>query len=274
MKLILHLVDGSFSPMHSSHTGIQPLHGTPPKHIVKLPVGSGDQTIKWLTLAAQQRLQQLHVSNGRVRQREPILGSSASFIPQGIKRGEAKNQDGEKEEENRKLPPTLDPYATINECFQDGDIIIMMFNQEMGCSISDWTSSAFYKHRFVEEEVVEAVVEEKEGEPLPTPKVRDPSMFFERIYESDSKSTVETRPLMDRAFDADWKFHVKKPRFMERQPKTVRERMRHYYPLLKAVYTYYAATSSDGSPFTMNMTEMRTLMSKADLPRKYFSTFL
>ena len=53
---------------------------------------------------------------------------------------------------------------------------------------------------------------------------------------------------------------------MKRQPKRIRERMRKYFPMLKAVYTYYAACSNEGSPFTLNMMEMRTLMSKCDLP--------
>ena len=267
-------MDGSFSPTHSSYTGTTPLHTQPPKHVVNLPVGRGEQTIKWLTLAAQQRLKQLHVHNGRVRQREPVLGSSASYIPQGLERGtNSRAPSSSNIENNSNDDPSpqieLDPYAQINECFQDGDIIVMMFNQTMGCSISDWTSSAFYRHRFVEDDNESGKKSEtKEGEPTPTPtpKIRDPSMFFERIFESDSGSIVETRPLMDRAFESDWRFHVKKPRFMKRQPKTIRERMRKYFPMLKAVYTYYAACSNEGSPFTLNMVEMRTLMTKCDLP--------
>ena len=193
MKLILHLVDASFSPNTSAYTAIQPLH-EPKQHIINLPVGSGDQTIKWLTLAAQQRLKQLHQHHGRVRQREPILGSSASYIPQGIQRETSTTAETPPK-------PALDPYAQINECFQDGDIIYLTFNQQMGCSISDFSSSAFYRHRFVEEEPKEFHdAESKQGEPLPpSPKIRDPSMFFERIFESDSQSTIETRPLMVRA---------------------------------------------------------------------------
>ena len=45
--------------------------------------------------------------------------------------------------------------------------------------------------------------------------------------------------------------------------------MRSYYPLLKAIYTYYAASSNAGSPFTMSMVEMRTLMTKCDLPMQH-----
>ena len=259
MKLILHLIDGSFSPLHSSLTAIEPINARPAQHVLNLPVGRGEQTIKWLTLAAQQRLRQLHQHHGRVRQREPILGSSAAFIPCGIN----------KNDNNQPNETTLDPYAQINECFDDGDDVYIVFNQQMGCEITDWGKSTFYRNRFVEYED-EPVPEVKNGEPKPTPLIiRDPSMFFERIFECDSQSTIETRPLMDRSFEADWKFHVKKPRFMERQPRTIRERMRGYYPRIKAIYSYYAASSSEGSPFTLNMSEMRGLMNKCDLPFKH-----
>ena len=53
---------------------------------------------------------------------------------------------------------------------------------------------------------------------------------------------------------------------MHRQPRAVREKMRTYYPNLKAIYTYYAAVSGDGSPFTINMSELRILMERCDLP--------
>ena len=53
---------------------------------------------------------------------------------------------------------------------------------------------------------------------------------------------------------------------MERQPRSIRERMRSYYPRIKAIYSYYAASSNEGSPFTLNMSEMRNLMAKCDLP--------
>ena len=254
MKLILHLIDGSFNPLHSSLTAIEPINNKPAQHILTLAVGRGDQTIKWLTLAAQQRLKHLHEHHGRVRQREPILGSAATFIPCGVNKDSTESKF------------ELDPYSQINECFNDGDNVFIVFNQQMGCAITDWGSSAFYRHRFIEHEEEEDVPEVKEGEPKPTPKVRDPSMFFERIFECDSQATTETRPLMDRAFEADWKFHVKKPRFMERQPRSIRERMRSYYPRIKAIYSYYAASSNEGSPFTLNMSEMRNLMAKCDLP--------
>ena len=42
----------------------------------------------------------------------------------------------------------LDPYSQINECFNDGDNVFIVFNQQMGCAITDWGSSAFYRHRF------------------------------------------------------------------------------------------------------------------------------
>ena len=254
MKLELHLVDSSFSPLHSSLTAIEPINSRPVQHIIPLSVGRGDQTIKWLTLTAQQRLRQLHQHHGRVRQREPILGSSASFIPAGINKSSA-TSSGE-------AVDLLDPYSSINECFEDGDEVYILFNQQMGCAITDWGSSAFSRHRFVELNEEEEEVAEEKGEASPLKQAREPSMFFERIFEADSQSNLETRPLMDRAFEADWKFHVKKPRFMKRQPRTIRERVRHYYPAMKAIYTYYAAGSSSGSPFTLNMAEFRTLMSK------------
>ncbi len=264
MRLVLHLVDGSFSPVHSRQTAIEPIAREPAVHIVRLPVGRGNQTIKWLTLAAQSRLQALHKHHGRVRQREPVLGSEASFIPCGV----AKNRqnvllEGASDDADS---GALDPYLQVNQVFEDNDHVFIVFNQEMGASISSWGSSAFFRGRFHEMEV-EPEPEKDAGEAkAPPPKPRDPSMFFERMFEADSQSCYETRAIMDRAFEADWKFHVKKPRFMQRQPRTVRERMRSYYPMLKAIYSYYAASGGEGSPFTLNMAEMRTLMQKCDLP--------
>ena len=254
MILILHLIDASFSPVHSYQTAIEPISQEPNEHIVKLPVGHGSQTIKWLTLAAQQRLQQLHKHHGRVRHREPVLGSGASFIPTGVGLGEVPEKDA------------LDPYMQLSDVFQDKDHVYIVFNQQLGASITDWGSSAFYRGRYVEQSENDETTEKAESENAPKLKPKDPSMFFERMFEADSRSHVETRAIMDRAFETDWKFHVKKPRFMNRQPRTVREKMREYYPCIKALYTYYSAMSSDGSPFTMNMNELRILMERCDLP--------
>ena len=115
MILTLHLIDASFSPVHSCQTAIEPIVQQPAEHIVTLPVGRGNQTIKWLTLAATQRLQALHKTHGRVRHREPLLGSSASFIPSGVGRGKDKE--------------SLDPYMQLSDAFSDKDHVFIVFNQ-------------------------------------------------------------------------------------------------------------------------------------------------
>eukprot|EP00949_MAST-11_sp_MAST-11-sp1_P000900 g900.t1 len=261
ITLHLHLVDGSFRPHRSSLTSMEPIEERKTSVEVELFVGNGSNSLKWLSLVAERRLRLLHKNQGRIRQRERLLGQQASFVPSSIDDHEVSTEPNE---------VSFDPHATIAETFKDGDHVWITFNQDYKGVITGWERRAFHLGRIHVRESggKEEEVEEKKSDVVK--KVKAPSIFRDRRFECDSKDFFDSAHTLNRAFEVEWKNHIKKPKFVSRQSSALREILRNYYPALFSIFRYYAATGMDGDPFTMQKNEMLELLSNCDIPTERF----
>lgn len=67
---------------------------------------------------------------------------------------------------------------------------------------------------------------------------------------------------------ADWEQHMKKPKWLSRQDKSVFETMRTFYPALISIFRYYSALGS-GALFKVNKNEFNSFLKQCNIKQRH-----
>ena len=263
ITLILHLYDNTDNPKRSQQNATEPIYLDRNEHVIELFCGEGMQSIKWLTLAAAGRLKHLrkNTMTGRVRFREAYLGIDSQFLmPSSI---DTKRRDAK---DDTNLLPLKNPYAKIKDVFEDQDHIWINFD-ERGGTVTKWKTTAYHLDK--ELVIPKPQSPKKEESPLKM-EAKGPthlSIILPRVYECDAKDYYDTQILLDKALLADWEQHMKKPKWLERQDKTVFETIRQFYPALISIFRYYSALGG-GQLFKTNKNEFNSFLKRCNIKQR------
>jgi hypothetical protein len=151
------------------------------EHHIKQYIGDGEQTFRWLVLAARERLLAMYnVNKGKLRSRERMVGIPGAFIPNKIR-----SEDPETDDE------LLKGSVILNTIVKDGDTIWIEFNQDGG-RVTKWENETFYQTKgenFVEaRDTYELVEDALEAEP----EVSDAD-FYGKVNEAKPVVKKEVR---------------------------------------------------------------------------------
>jgi hypothetical protein len=256
ISINLHLVDRSFVPNSSSLTRLEPIDPTPQERVLKLCIGIGSQTFRWLALTARARLHQLYHREGLVRQRERVLGRMGSFLPTSIT-SEDPETDGE----------FLEPDTVLNTVVEDGDHLWLNFDQAGGSTMTNWERKAFFNHPHSIVETTPKIEDNTQQEKQSRPVLRasKPSVFLARKFESDSHDYYDSAELLSRAFQSDWTRWKSKPMFLKKVDADVKRNSFRHYSQLRAVFRFFASSGA-GEPFTMSMNEFVNMTRQCKIP--------
>jgi hypothetical protein len=258
LSITLHLIDRSFIPNSSSLTRLEPIDPTPQERVIRMCIGDGSQSFRWLALTAKQRLYQCYHQEGLIRQREKILGRMGSFLPTSIS-SEDPETDGE----------FLGPNMILNTVIENGDHLWLHFDQAGGSSITSWEKEAFFRgtsgQKYSEGKKMDNDQLESQVASEPVVKPIGTSIFFARKYESDSHDYYDSKELLKRAFKSDWSRWKSKPRFFKNIDQEVKKSLYCHYNNLRAVFRFYAS-SGGGEPFTISMNEFVKMTRECQIP--------
>ena len=309
IKLYLHLLDKSDNPSRSIGTHQEPLFNDPNDHTITLHVGEGRQSLKWLAMAAQGRMKMLRKRSGRVRAREPMLGSQADALPEMINM----EDDGQTEK------IASDPYAKIRDLFKSGDHVWIHFDQSGG-SITHWKAAAYsgtdgYKESKGEDDAGKALdmpplasialestvngtvprqsypvspSEKAAYSPRLSPRrmrtppnaeteensssratVRPLSVVQPRPYECDSRDYFDSPECLSKLLSLDWKHHVENPQMIKPLTERAFRELRPFYPALVSLYRYYSCVGDHTHIYSMERKTLHKLLRSLELPRQH-----
>ena len=212
MTIHLRISDTTFVPKRSLRNASAIAKHAKREHNIDQYIGEGEQTFRWLVLAARERLLALYnINKGKLRHREATVGIPGAFIPNKVR-----SEDPETDNE------MLKGSTILNTVLRNGDTIWIEFNQDGG-KVTKWENETFYQTHgkdFVEERDTYELVEDEDDEPeiadeefynSRTPKVktvkkeRRRSFFLEKAVESKFKAFYETKQTYRRCFKVDWK---------------------------------------------------------------------
>eukprot|EP00945_MAST-04E_sp_MAST-4E-sp1_P002146 g2146.t1 len=254
IKLYLHLLDKSDNPSRSIGTHQEPLFNDPNDHTITLHVGEGRQSLKWLAMAAQGRMKMLRKRSGRVRAREPMLGSQADALPEMINM----EDDGQTEK------IASDPYAKIRDLFKSGDHVWIHFDQSGG-SITHWKAAAYsgtdgYK---------ESKGEDDAGKALDMPPLASIALESTVNGTCDSRDYFDSPECLSKLLSLDWKHHVENPQMIKPLTERAFRELRPFYPALVSLYRYYSCVGDHTHIYSMERKTLHKLLRSLELPRQH-----
>ena len=309
IKLYLHLIDKSDNPSRSAGTHQEPLFNRPNDYIVALHVGDGRQSLKWLAMAAQGRMKMLRKRSGRVRAREPILGSPADALPEMINM----EDDGQ----TKKI--SSNPYAKVRDIFKSGDHVWIHFDQSGG-SITHWKAAAYsgtdgYKDSKTSDDaacnmlpLASISLEETMGASMSPPsyptsplekteysprlsprRMRTPpnveaenngpgkkknndrplSIAQSRPYESDSRGYFDSPECLNKLLLLDWHNHLENPKVLQPLTKRAFGALKGFYPGLVSLFRYYSCIGKHTNIYSMERKTLNKFLRRVEIPREH-----
>ena len=87
MTIHLRISDTTFVPKRSLRNGVEAIAKYAKReHNIDQYIGEGEQTFRWLVLAARERLLALYnINKGKLRHREATVGIPGAFIPNKVR---------------------------------------------------------------------------------------------------------------------------------------------------------------------------------------------
>ena len=215
-----------------------------------VPVGQGNQTIKWLALVAAERYAQKR-PHGRARAREETRQRQGFFMPQTITAGAGGLA-------------SLDPDARINAVLEDGAAIDVTLQQtvetdDVGAPVlSEWAAAAFCHSEAAERRAAGAESREAQSR---AERARERQLRERDARRLLADSTVivgklESADDARAALELDWAAtgaEQLEPSAEERA--SIRELLLEHYPRVNACFMHYCGLGRPGDVFGMAFAE-------------------